>query len=64
MRTRSVPSEPMHPRLFIWASAGILLWAACTNTEFQFLLELMIYMGAVVVFRQPRLRVPVASRSV
>ena len=62
MRARSVSSEPMLSMFITWALIGVLLSAACINTDFQFLLELMIYTGAAAIFQQAKLRVPVVFK--
>jgi hypothetical protein len=68
MFARSVSTQPMLARIMKWVSIGVLLLAAvfsCSAADYQFTLELMIYMGAIVVFRQALLPVAAApSRSI
>jgi hypothetical protein len=62
MFARSVSTQQMLARIMKWVSIGVLLLAAVSagsTADYRFPLELMICMGAIVVFRQALL--PVAA---
>jgi hypothetical protein len=64
MFARGVSTRQMLARIMKWVSIGVLLLAAmssCSTADYRFPLELMICMGAIVVFRQALL--PVAGRA-
>jgi hypothetical protein len=52
--------------IITWISVGVLLLVAmpsCFPADYRFPLELMIYMGAIVLFRQALLPMPAVLRS-
>jgi hypothetical protein len=60
----SVSTQQMLARIMQWVSIGVLLLAAvssCSAAEYRFPMELIVCMGAIVVFRPALLPVAAAS---